>query len=302
MSVSTKSKSPLQQPSRSQPRPLRRMWKAPRSKAWWIWLVIALALYGAMFFSYLRIVRAPGFHDQPGLGSLSSFGILALALLAIPVTYTLRRRFMRFFPGKAQNWLWMHTWIGIIVVLTVMLHANFDHVLYDYCYSLNCLAPKYGGPIALDGVVLLVGSGIVGRLLDFWQTRVIAQDAATNGVGIAQALEERILALEYTVERLYAGKSAQFQQFCTQALSKESVLTSVNPALPFHEQADAQHACEVLATRERLLQSLRRQNRARFIMRRWRTMHIMCACLALAAIALHLGLLATTVLLRRFHL
>jgi hypothetical protein len=294
MSVSTK-------PSiqASQPRQMRRIWKTPRSKVWGIWLAVAIGLSTAIVYYW---IHERGFDYKPGLGPLPRFGILAFFLFMIPFTYTLRRRFMRFLPGKAQDWLWMHTWLGLVVLLTALLHSNFYYTLHDYCYSIPCLAPLYGGPIALYALILLVGAGLVGRLLDFWQTRVIAQDANSNGVGIVQALEERILELEYMVERLYAGKTEQFQQYCRHALAQNSAFSGAFPTLSPVEQADFQRASETLATRSRLQQSLHRQNRARLILRRWRTVHIICACLAVAGIALHLGLLALKVLSTHFHM
>jgi hypothetical protein len=294
MPVSTK---PTIQQS-TQQRPLRRIWKKPHSKAWWLWLAVAIMLFALIAFYW---VHERGFAYKPGLGPLPRFGIIAFFLFLLPFTYTLRRRFMRFLPGKVQSWIWMHTWIGIVVLLTVLLHANFYYVLHDYCYSIACLAPLYGGPIALYALILLVGAGIVGRLLDFWQTRVIAREANNNGVGIAQALEERIVALEYMIERLYAGKSEQFQRYCRQALAQHGAFSDALVALPATEQPDFQRANETLATRSRLQLSLQRQNRARLIIRRWRTVHITCACLAVGGIALHLGLLALAVLSTRFH-
>jgi heme/copper-type cytochrome/quinol oxidase subunit 4 len=295
MSISTKPTSP----SQVQPRPLRRIWKKPRSKAQWMWLTGAVMLFVLIAFYW---VHERGFDYKPGLGSLPRFGIIAFFLFLLMFTYTLRRRFMRFLPGKAQSWLWMHTWFGILVLLTVLLHANFYYVLHDYCFSIACLAPLYAGPIALYALILLVVAGIVGRLLDLWQTRVIARDANSNGVGIAQALEERIVELNYMVERLYAGKSEQFQRYCRQALSQQEALSGGVPALPAAEQAEFRRACETLARRSNLQQSLHCQNRARLIMRRWRAVHIACACLAVGGIALHLGLLALKVLSVRFHM
>ena len=133
----------------------------------------------------------------------------------------------------------------------------------------------------------LVLSGIFGRLLDFWQARVIARDASTNGVGIARALEEQILELEYTVERLSAGKSEQFKAFCLQALEAPGGLPSKMPTLEPGEQADFQRAYETLTTRANLEQSLQKQKRARSIISSWRSVHIVLACLALLIILFH---------------
>ncbi len=264
----------------------RRVWKAPTTKAWWIWLVASLLLYGGVYALYLVAIRTqpfPGPFNDP----LRSFGILAFVLVLASAAYSLRRRFVRGLPGMARDWLWMHTWIGITAVLIAMLHENYTHILHDYCQNASCFTQSYGGTSALFALIFLVLSGIFGRLLDSWQAHAIAHDASTNGVGIARALDERILELEYTVERLSAGKSEQFKAFCLQALEGSGSIPSRMPAIEAREQADFQHAYETLAARASLAQSLQKQERARLMMRAWRSVHIVLACLALLIILFH---------------
>ena len=141
--------------------------------------------------------------------------------------------------------------------------------------------------ITVNAEFFLVLSGIAGRLLDYWQARVIARDASTNGIGIARALEEHILELEYTVERLSAGKSEQFKAFCLQALEAVDGLSGKMPILESGEQADFQQAYETLTTRAKLKQSLQKQKRARSIISSWRSVHIVLACVALLIILFH---------------
>ena len=172
---------------------MRRLWKAPRSKVWWLSLPITTLFYLGVLALYLQTVRRPGFNDAPGLGGLSRFGIIALGMVMLASTYTLRRRFLRFLPGKAQDWLWVHNWLGIAAVLIAMFHANFDHLLRDYCFSSQCLLNEHFGPFALYALIFLVGCGVFGRLFDQRLTRIIAQEASSNGVGIVQALEARVL-------------------------------------------------------------------------------------------------------------
>ncbi|HEY6408571.1 MAG TPA: hypothetical protein VIY29_13985, partial [Ktedonobacteraceae bacterium] len=193
----------------------RRVWKVPTTKAWWIWLVATLLLFGSVYALYLVAIKTqlfPGPFNDP----LRSFGILAFVLVLASATYSLRRRFVRGLPGMARDWLWMHTWIGITALLIAMLHENYAHILHDYCQNASCFTQSYWGTSALYALIFLVLSGIFGRLLDTWQAHVIARDASANGVGIARALDERILELEYTVERLSAGKSEPFKAFCLQ--------------------------------------------------------------------------------------
>lgn len=223
-------------------------------------------------------------------------------LLPVPLAYTLRRRFFRSLPGKAQDWLWVHNWTGTVILLTVMLHANFYYILHGYCYSSACLSSYYGGPIALDGLFLLIISGVIGRLLDWRMARTIVQEACSNGVGIVEALQERLRTLEYMVERCFAGKSEPFKQYCRSALTQDGISTLPYPSLPPWEQADFQRAIEALAECARLQQSLQRQQYACWLMSRWRVVHRVLACVALCAIGLHLGWLALHVLGTRFHL
>jgi hypothetical protein len=264
----------------------RRIWKAPATKAWWIWLVVSLLLYGSVYALYLVAIKTqpfPGPFNDP----LRSFGILSFLLVLSTAAYSLRRRFARGLPGMARDWLWMHTWLGIAALLIAFLHENYTHILHDYCQNASCLTQSYWGTSALLALFFLVLSGIVGRLLDSWQARVIARDASTNGIGIARALEEHILELEYTVERLSAGKSEQFKAFCLQALEASGGLPGKMPALEPGEQADFQWAYETLTIRSNLEQSLQKQKRARSIIRSWRSVHIVLACLALLIILFH---------------
>jgi hypothetical protein len=274
----------------------RRVWKAPITKAWWIWLAVSLLLYGSVYAVYLVAIKTqpfPGPFNDP----LRSFGILSFLLVLTTAAYSLRRRFARGLPGMARDWLWMHTWIGITALLIAFLHENYTHILHDYCQNASCLTQSYWGTSALLALLFLVLSGIAGRLLDYWQARVIARDASMNGVGIARALEEQILELEYTVERLSAGKSEQFKAFCLQALEAPGSLPNRAPTLGPGEQVDFQRAYETLTARAGLEQSLQKQKRARLIIRSWRSVHIVLACVALLIILFHGGMeLLTNVL------
>jgi hypothetical protein len=276
MALATKSSPPAQ----------RRIWKAPTTNAWWLWLAASLLLYGIVLALYLVAIKTqpfPGPFNDP----LRSFGILAFILVLASASYSLRRRFVRGLPGMARNWLWMHTWLGISALLIALLHENFTHVLHDYCQNASCFTQSYWGTSALLALILLVLSGIAGRLLDSWQAHTIARDASMNGVGIARALDERILELEYTIERLSAGKSEAFKSYCLQALEgSNSTLLGV-PTVEPREQADFQRAYETLEARASLVQSLQKQKRARLIISTWRPIHITLACLALLIILFH---------------
>ena len=280
MALATESPKPSQPPDVS-----RQIWRAPTSPARWFWLIAAVLLVGtigAIYFIALQAQAFPGPLNDPW----RSFGIIAFFLVLTTAAYSLRRRFMRGLPGKTQDWLWMHTWLGLATLLIVLFHENFTHILDNYCTNASCLTNAYGGTSALLSLALLVFIGIAGRLLDSWQARSIARDASTNGTGIVRALEERLLELEYTIERLSAGKSEVFKQYCLQALEQTRVLSSPEN-LPSVEYADFARAQETLQAYTRLVQSLRQQQRARRIIRIWRRLHIILAILALMIITFH---------------
>ena len=185
----------------------------------------------------------------------------------------------------------MHTWVGIITILIAMLHEDFGYITHDYCQNASCLTDTYFAGSALFALIILVISGIVGRLLDIWSTHRIAREANANGVGIPQALTARIKELEYTLERLGAGKSAAFKRFCEEH-AKEPIGTGPMPApslqaIATSEHADMEKAYQVLQQRAQLFVSLKRQQHARSLMRTWRYIHMIIATIALLAISYH---------------
>ena len=265
----------------------RRMWKAPISRANWLWLVCSIVLYAGVYLWYLyglKIQQYPG----PGIDPFRYFGIIAFCLVLVVAAYSLRRRFVRVLPGKVQNWLWLHTWFGIIAILIAFLHVNYENVLHNFYIAFpTTFIEAAGGTSALYSLFILVLSGIIGRLLDLWQARVIAREAGSNGIGIVQSVEQHIHELDLTIERLSAGKSAQFKQYCTQALKGATISPDLASTLAPQERGDFQHACDVFVKQGHALRSLQRQKRARFIIQGWRYVHIPLACIALTIICIH---------------
>lgn len=266
----------------------RRSWRVPLSKSWWIWLCISVVIYAAMFAIYYPVSGNPdlGAADEPYL----LIGVAAFILFLATVAFSLRRRFARGLPGKAQDWLWMHTWVAVLTLFVSFLHENYDHITHAEPLNLFiCASDSRFGVVALYSMILLVISGIAGRVLDVWQSHTIAKDAGANGVGIIQSLKKRIIEMEYVIERLSAGKSEPFKQYCMQAIdSAAGSLVPPPPVMPA-EQRDFQQAYQTLNARARLVQSLRLQERARDIMRIWRYVHIGLACFVLVVLLFHVS-------------
>lgn len=141
--------------------------------------------------------------------------------------------------------------------------------------------------LALYSLIGIVGSGITGRLLDWWQARVIVREANSNGVGTVGAVRSRLLELEYVVERLSAGKSQSFKQYCEQAVRNAGEPPRILPGIMPQEQADLQRAYTTLCEHARLKASLAQQRGALRILRIWRQGHTAFAPLALLIITYH---------------
>ena len=269
-----------------QRRIVQRIWKTPGSKFNVICLGVSLIVYSSLYFVYLNALKS-----QPYAGPYSDplrlFGIVAFCLVLLVAAYTLRRRFVRALPWKVQNWLWLHTWFGVLAILIAFLHENYLNILRDIQFTRMRFTEGQAGTLTLYALLLLVLTGIVGRPLDAWQARAIAQEANSNGAGIIQAVQERLRELELAVERLSAGKSPTFKMFCSEALRANASLPAMLAVLTPKELDDFERVYELLAQRASLARSLQRQKHARLIIRLWRYVHIPLACLALVIISYH---------------
>lgn len=277
----------------------RRTWKRPKSRAVWLWLIFSGLLYGGVsFWNYIALKTQP--NPDPSIDPFRIFGIIAFALVLGVAAYSLRRRFVRTLPGRVEDWLWLHTWFGIISILIALQHEVYGNLFGDLYLDPSTITQSDFGVSALYGLIFLVITGVIGRLLDVWQARVIAVEAHRNGVGIVQSIEERLHDLDLLIVRLSAGKSAAFKQFCEQAQRSRKV-PAAQPSLAQQEQEDFQRVHEVFSSRSRLTRSLRRQQRARIIIRGWRYVHITLACIGLFFIGLHGSLELAKLLLGLLH-
>lgn len=269
-----------------QQRAVRRIWKTPGSKWNWLYLASSLLILGWVYWVYRGAVATqqyPGPYNDP----FRLFGIVSFVLVLLVAAYTLRRRFVRTLPGRVHSWLWLHIWFGVVSLLVAFMHENYQNITHEFSFQASRFTEAAFGTTALYALFLLVLTGIIGRLLDLWQARVIATEADRNGVGITRSVEERLQNLSLTIGRLSAGKSASFKQFCQQAMRDGRLAQPVLPEVPANEVADFQRACETLAEYAVLSRSLRRQVRAQALMRAWRFIHIPIACAAVIVIGFH---------------
>lgn len=269
-----------------QQRTIRRIWKTRGSALKWLLLLNALIICGWVYAFY-RVAIATQAYPGPYNDPFREFGIVAYGLVLLVTAYTLRRHFIRKLPGRVQDWLWLHVWFGMSSVLIAGMHENFQNITHNFSFLQSRFTEANFGTTALYALILLVLTGMVGRVLDIWQARLIASEAASNGVGITRSIEEKLFELELEVERLSAGKSAAFKQYCQGALHMKGEPLSQVPALDAREMADFQRAYTILGKRRQLEHSLQRQKRAQLVIRTWRYIHVPLACAALVVISYH---------------
>lgn len=265
-----------------------RLWHTPTSKAALAWLIFAAGytlifyiLYAILLHSTSRVFFGP-FYDV-----IFRCGVMAYIMILGVAAYSLRTRFFHGLPWKAQNWVWAHVWVGIAAMLLALLHADFRYVLHFDCSGLDCVTHADFGMPSLYGLIFLSLGGIVGKLLDRWQTRTIAEDAASNGVGISKAIITRQKDLELRIERFCAGKSAAFKEYCASLLPRIGIISITMPILPLQEQRDFQLVSELLTEHARLAASLAKQTHAYMVCKIWRRIHMILVPLILLVITYH---------------
>ncbi len=110
-----------------------------------------------------------------------------LLLLVVGLFYTLRKRLGRRWPGRLHTFLAWHIVGGLLGLVLILMHAtgNFN--------------PR-SGTYALYGLIGVVASGVIGRLLDRFAPRLAAgaalQALTAGGEERLDDLEEALEALE----------------------------------------------------------------------------------------------------------
>jgi len=282
-------------PSSSAQQRGRRVWHTPTSKTAYYWAIFASFYCAVFYLLYLWLVGTRVF-TGPWFDKIFRCGVMSYVMILMVAAYSLRTRFIHSLPGKTQNWLWIHLWLGIAAVFLALLHADFHFVLHFECSNNNAFGPTgyacgltdhYLGLPSLYLIIFIVVSGIIGKLLDRQQTSVIANEASTNGVGIAKAIPDKLLDLEYKVERYSAGKSDSFKQYCTQALQSIGTLPMVSVIIVAQEQNDFHKAYQCLVQHAQLQASLQKLQRAHKIFKVWRTIHMILVPLTLIVLTYH---------------
>jgi hypothetical protein len=167
------------QPHQPAPPP-RYPWLGIRhSRAQRVAALFALASGLGLAYLYRQYAHTTDVSPDSFMGYAFAIAGTALLLL-VALGYTIRKRLGRRWPGRLHTFLAWHIVGGLLGLLLILMHAagNFN--------------PR-SGTYALYGLIALVASGIVGRLLDRFAPRLAAAAALE---AISASGEERIDDLE----------------------------------------------------------------------------------------------------------
>jgi hypothetical protein len=186
------------------------------------WLIMTLVLSAVSICVYLwdapKHVGGPSGSTLVGL----TLGITAFVMMLLLAGLSLRRKVPHWRIGRAQTWLRMHIWFGLLVCLLVALHSAF----------------KVGGTMTLWLWILLAAvtvTGIYGLALQqlipaLLQTRV-------GGETIAQQLEQELESLDLLAQDVvvqYAGSVEQPAPPWTEEDSQAQPPAGGEPLRQFH--------------------------------------------------------------------
>jgi nitrate/TMAO reductase-like tetraheme cytochrome c subunit len=138
-------------------------------------------------------------------GIVYFFGILAVLIILFLLTYSVRKRVARGMPGRLDNWLLAHIYLGLLGLFMVALHAEF----------------RFGWNLSTVGViffVLVIATGIVGRYFYAVLPSSISSDQSDILFHVGQVTKQ--------IKDLLNEKSRAFQKIIGSELDTPSPLSA----------------------------------------------------------------------------
>ncbi len=238
-------------------------------------LALFTVVTGFIFWAIYRWVPSlpiPGVEK----GTVYILGIIALQLILFVMTYSLRKRLARGMPGRLDDWLWAHIYLGLLALFIIALHAEFR---FSWGYST-------AGVIFL---ALVIVTGIVGR---YFYTRVPASIATA---------QEKVLSIVDEVTKsindLLVGKSRPFQKIIGSELNIPSPLSAKpdyweelqakGEIVPEEEKEDFKKAVVLIEQKAKLEAQSVSQLKYKPLFRGWLAVHLIVTAGLIVMIPLH---------------
>jgi nitrate/TMAO reductase-like tetraheme cytochrome c subunit len=209
-------------------------------------------------------------------GVVYFFGILAVLIILFLLTYSVRKRVARGMPGRLDNWLLGHIYLGLLGLFIVALHAEF----------------RFGWNFSTVGViffVLVIATGIIGR---YFYT-ILPTSISSEQRDILSQVGEVTKA----IRDLLGEKSRAFQKIIGSELDTPSPL-SADPdyweellskieIIPEGEREDFKKAVVLLEEKAKLEAESVGQVKYKPLFSSWLTAHIIVTIGLIIIIPLH---------------
>ncbi len=205
------------------------------------------------------------------------FGILAVVLAFATFIYTARKRggedtIPEKYRGTMMSWLWAHVYLGLLALLSAMIHAG---------------PGLRGGEAITSGdwlfyvFFLLVASGVAWRLVYNYLPKRVQPEIGNYSKQISLGRAQEALV---EIEKLAAGKSDEFHRLKDELLAGNGVnVGSLGP-----DERVAFTALQSLAERrQRGLQRRQAQDKASRTLSIWRKLHLPLVAGFLVLLVIH---------------
>ncbi len=234
------------------------------------------AAAGLIFWAFYRLAPTlpiPGIE----IGTVYTLGIIAVLLILFIMTYSLRKRLVRGFPGRLDNWLWAHIYLGILALFIVVLHAEFR---FGWGYN----------TIGVIFLVLVIVTGAVGR---YFYSSVPSKIMLEQDKVLVQ-LDE----VMSSIDSILVDKSKQFQKIIGIELNTPSLI-STKPGyweglrasaeiVPDEEKSEFEKAVSLLEQKLELEAQSVSQLKYRPLFQGWLAIHLLVTAGLIIFVPLHI--------------
>ena len=207
-----------------------------------------------------------------------AMGILAVALTACSVVYSIRKRRASSGTASMMTWLWIHVYVGLLATFAAVLHAGFG------IFSLNMST----GKLLFFLFALISFSGVVWRLAYAFVPALAAPEVLNYS---QQGAEKRAEEQKTEIEKLAAGKSPEFRRLKDALLAREMGARELAlAAQSFHpqERATLDEIAALAASCFRALRRVHLQAKYTRLLQGWRALHVPVTFFFAVALVAHI--------------
>lgn len=213
-----------------------------------------------------------------------TLAVVAVLLFTVSAFYLLRKRLFQeefsLLRASMQSWLWAHIYLALFGTWLVMLHAGYSLLTLDIT----------SGKLALFALLATIGTGILWRMVYALVPRRAAKTVGNYSVAASIAEAEQ-LAVE--IEKIAAGRSAQFHQFKDQVIDRFNSAAEVEryvAGLPAGEGPAFRELVRLAEQRRTALARTHGQRGYVRLLQSWRLLHVPVTVLFLLMVPLHVVL------------